>query len=132
MQKLVATITVLWASPWTLFGLANGLVGLATGGRVERRGRVLEFSGGWVTLFLKCFPLITGASAVTFGHTILGRSRSALDASRRHELVHVGQYERWGPLFVPAYLVCWLVLWLGRKNPYYDNPFERQAYKEAG
>jgi len=124
-------LAILWASPWTAFGLLNGGLGLLTGGHAQRTGRVLEFWGGWVTVYLRIFPLVSGASAVAFGHTILGRSRAALEASREHELVHVRQYERWGPLFVPAYLLCWVVLWLRGKSPYLDNPFEREAFERA-
>ena len=130
MHTPIVILAVVWASPASLFGLANGLLGLATGGRVRRRGRVLEFYGGWVTLFMKVFPLVAGASAVTFGHTILGRSGPTLDDCREHEMVHVRQYERWGPLFIPAYLACWLALWIGRKNPYFDNPFEKEAFEK--
>jgi hypothetical protein len=101
------------------------------GGRLQRTGRVIEFYGRGAALFLKTFPLISGASAVTFGHTVLARDRSALDSSRRHELVHVRQYERWGPLFVPAYVCCWLVLWIRGKSPYHDNPFEREAFEKS-
>ena len=132
MQRLVTLLAIVWASPWTLFGLLIGCLGLASGGRVQRVGHVLEFWGGAVTGFLRIFPLISGAAAVTFGHTVLGRSRADLEASRRHELVHVRQYARWGPFFVPAYVLCWAFLWLAGKNPYYDNPFERQAFREAG
>jgi hypothetical protein len=131
MQSLRVFLAILWASPWTAFGLVVGLVGLVVGGRVQRTGRVIEFYGDGAALFLKTFPLVSGASAVTFGHTVLARDRPALEASRRHELVHVGQYERWGPLFVPAYLGCWLFLWVRRKSPYYDNPFEREAFEKA-
>ena len=131
MRRLITTLAVLWASPWTLFGLSIGALALLTGGRVHRVGRVIEFWGGFATVFLKVFPLVAGASAVTFGHTVLGRTLEALNDCRAHELVHVRQYERWGPLFVPAYLLCWLVLWLSGKNAYFDNPFERQAFDEA-
>ena len=131
MRTLTATLAILWASPWTLFGVASGLLSMATGGRVRRFGRVLEFSGGWAAFFLKTFPLVSGASAVTFGHTILGRTPETLDAVRPHEMVHVRQYERWGPFFVPAYLACWAALWMRGKNPYFDNPFEREAFDEA-
>ena len=131
--SLLTPLAILWAAPWTLFGLLVGLLCLARGGRMRRTGRVVEFFGPGPALFLRHFPLIAGCSAVTFGHTILARSQHDLDATRRHELVHVGQYERWGPLFVPAYLLCWLILWLAGKSPYHDNPFERQAYeKEKG
>ncbi|OHB78353.1 MAG: hypothetical protein A2V98_09470 [Planctomycetes bacterium RBG_16_64_12] len=132
MRRLTTLFAILWAAPWTLFGLYVGGIGLVTGGRVQRTGRVIEFWGGFVAVFLRVFPLIAGASAVTFGHTVLARGRAQLDACRKHELVHVRQYERWGPLFVPAYLLFWLRLWLSGKNPYYDNPFERQAFDETG
>lgn len=65
---------------------------------------------------------------MTLGHTIIGQDRVALDVARDHEQVHVRQYERWGPLFLPAYLGCSLILWLRRRDPYRDNPFERAAY----
>jgi hypothetical protein len=42
--------------------------------------------------------------------------------------VHVRQYERWGPLFVPAYLLSSLVELLRGRRPYRDNWFEREAY----
>jgi hypothetical protein len=131
-RTLVAILAILWAGPWTLLGLGIGSLGLLAGGHVRRTGRTLEFWGGGVTWFLNLFPLIKGASAVTFGHTILGRSQSHLDAARPHELVHVRQYERWGLFFVPAYVLCWIALWLIRKDPYRGNPFERQAFHEAG
>lgn len=121
---------VLWALPWTLLGLLVGLLGLATGGRVRRHGPVIEFYGGAVARLLKLSP--GKPSAMTLGHTILGRDAALLDAARRHELVHVRQYERWGPLFVPAYLLCSLLMWLKGKDPYLDNPFEREAYKNDG
>lgn len=131
MRLLTATLAIVWASPWTLFGLANGLLAVATGGRVRRVERVLEFSGGWAVFFLKTFPFVSGASAATFGHVVIGRTPEALDATRAHEMVHVGQYERWGPAFVPAYLACWAVLWMRGKHPYFDNPFEREAFNRA-
>ena len=57
---------------------------------------------------------------------------AALDISRDHEMVHVRQFERWGPLMGPAYLGCSFVLWLMHRRPYRDNPFERQAYEGRG
>ena len=70
--------------------------------------------------------------ALTLGHTVLGQTDAALDISRDHEMVHVRQFERWGPLMGPAYLGCSLALWLMGRRPYHDNPFERQAYEETG
>ena len=122
---------IAWASPWTLFGTLIGLLGLLTGGSVRVNGHTLEFWGGGTGWFLRHFPIIRGASAVTFGHTILAQSATGRDACRLHELVHVRQYERWGLFFVPAYLAYWLALSIRGKSGYWENPFEREAYGEA-
>jgi hypothetical protein len=122
---------VLWASPWSLWGLSVGILGLATGGGMQRSGRILEFWGGILPLFLKHFPFIAGSPVATFGHVVLGRCPRHLDACRPHQLIHVKQYEQWGPLFVPTYITCWVVLWCVGKRPYYDNPFEREAFDKT-
>lgn len=132
MRPLLLFLAILWTSPWTLFGLLVGVLGLSTGGRVQRTGRVIEFWGGFSSAFLRIFPLVAGASAVTFGHVVLAKDKAALNRTRRHEWVHVRQYERWGLLFVPAYLGSWFWLKCTGRNPYLDNPFERQAFDEAG
>jgi hypothetical protein len=119
-------LCLLWASPWSLLGVTIGLLAAITGGRAQRRGRVLEFHGGAATWLLRRLPV--RPSAMTLGHVVLGETAAALDVSRSHELIHVRQYERWGPLFVPAYLACSLVLWLRGKDAYHDNPFEREAF----
>jgi hypothetical protein len=93
--------------------------------------KVIEFYGG-VKWLLQQFFFGEGAMALTLGHTVLGQTDAALDVSHGHEMVHVRQFERWGPLMGPAYLGCSLVLWLMRRRPYRDNPFERQAYEEGG
>jgi hypothetical protein len=122
---------MLWASPYTLLGLLLGIAGLCTGGRARVRGGVIEFYGGGVKWLLGQFFFGRGAMAFTLGHTVLGQTDAALDIARRHELVHVRQFERWGPLMGPAYLGCSLVLWLMRRRPYRDNPFERQAFEQG-
>ena len=127
----VFSLKVFWASPWSLGGLAVGVAGILTGGGMRRRGPILEFWGGILPLFLKYFPFIAGSPVATFGHVVLGRCPRRLDACRPHQLIHVKQYERWGPLFVPAYLTWWFLLWCGGKRPYYDNPFEREAFEKT-
>jgi len=129
--KFVVPFLWVWAGPWTLAGLLVGLLGLVTGGGAQRRGRVIEFYGGAVTWLLRHLPGGPFAMAMTLGHVVLGQTDAALDVARRHEMVHVRQYERWGPLFVPAYLLASLVLKLAGKDAYRDNPFERQAYREV-
>lgn len=126
-------LAMIWTLPWTLLGMAIGIIGLATGGGAKRVGRVLEFHGGWLAWLLTRAPIAGGACALTLGHTVLARTAGDLDRTRQHELVHVAQYERWGLLFVPAYLGCSAWLWFRGRHPYWDNPFEREAYnKEFG
>ena len=127
--RLVAT---LWASPYTLLGLVLGMIGLTTSGHARVRGGVVEFYGGGVKWLLRRLPLGQSTLALTLGHTILGQTDAALDVSRDHEMVHVRQFERWGPLMGPAYLGCSLVLWLIGRRPYRDNPFEQEAYGQEG
>jgi len=126
---LLRLIVVLWALPCPLLGLGIGSLGLLSGGKARIRSTVVEFHGGAVKMFVRLLPPKPSAVAITFGHTILGKTGPGLDMARGHELVHVRQYERWGPLFGPAYLLASLVLWLRGKDPYRDNPFEREAFE---
>ena len=114
-------LRLLWAGPWSLIGLLLGAAMLVCGGRARRVQGALEFSEG----ALARLPL--PIDAVTLGHVILGRSATRLDALRAHEQVHVRQYERWGPLFVPAYLIDGAWQALRGRNAYLDNRFERAA-----
>jgi hypothetical protein len=120
-------LAILWASPYTLLGLLLGMVVLCTGGRARIRGHVIEFYDGGVKWLLQQFFFGKGAMAFTLGHIVLGQTDASLDIARAHEMVHVRQFERWGPLMGPAYLGCSLALWLIGRRPYRDNPFERQA-----
>lgn len=129
---LLQFLKILWASPYSLLGLSIGAVGLCSGGRARLRAGIVEFYGGAVTAFVRRLPGGQFTLAITFGHTVLGQTDASLDIARTHELVHVRQYERWGPLFGPAYLLCSLVIWLRGGQPYRDNPFEVEAYDIAG
>jgi len=131
LRRLIHLLATLWALPWTLVGLLVGVLGLASGGRVRKVGIVLEFHGGLVTWLLQRVP--NHPMAMTLGQVVLGRTAAGLVLTREHELVHVHQYRRWGPLFVPAYLLCSFYAWLAGKSPYRDNPFEREAFeKQSG
>ena len=131
-DRLICCLAILWASPYTLLGLILGTIGLCTGGQARIRGRTVEFYGGGVKWLLQRLVHGQSAAALTLGHAILGQTDVLLDSSRAHEMVHVRQFERWGPLMGPAYLGCSLVLWLMRRRPYHDNPFEREAYGRRG
>ena len=131
LHLILLPLLIVWALPWTLLGALFGLLCCVTGGGVCRVGRVLEFHGGCLGALLKRAPICGGAAAITLGHTVLARTVTDLDRTRKHELVHVHQYERWGPFFIPAYLLASVYLWLRGYDAYLDNPFEKQAYDEA-
>jgi hypothetical protein len=121
----------LWAAPVTLPALAIGYACIALGGtRIHKQEGVWEFYGGAVAHLLNLigFPGIGKVPAMTIGHVVFARNRRELRRWRRHELVHVGQYERWGPLLIPALYGAAAWLALSGRHPYYDNPFELEAY----
>ena len=103
MKRLFA---YLWASPATLLGLIFLPIGWVSGGTVMIVDGVVEICGGLITRFLQRGMLVIGsAGAMTLGHVVLGQDERCLISSRLHERVHVAQYERWGPLMLPLYLL---------------------------
>lgn len=117
----------LWAAPVSSAGLCLALLAGVSGGCVRARGGLVEASGGAVGWLLRGNRLWRGGAAMTLGHVILARDQACLERSRAHEQVHVRQFERWGPLLPPAYLlVGWWLAWRGY-DPYLDHPFEREA-----
>ena len=123
------TLRYVWASPTTAIGLIVVALARLTGGRSNVVDGVLEAHGGAATWLLRhAVPLKGGPSAMTLGHVVIGVDAAALELTRDHERVHVRQCERWGPLFVPAYLAASLVAFAKRRDPYRDNRFEREAY----
>lgn len=132
MSRMVLRIlTLLWTLPTTCVGLLCVPFALVSRGKVQLVDGVLEVHGGAVRWLLQnLVPLEGGASAMTLGHVVLGLDPAALDRTRPHERVHVRQAERWGPFFIPAYLLAAAWQRLRRRDPYHDNPFERQARNE--
>lgn len=127
---MLLLLRYLWASPNTLLGLAFVLLARATGGGAAVHTGVVEAHGGVPGWLLEHAPFVGpgGASAITLGHVVLARSPALLDLTRTHERVHVAQYARWGPVFMPAYLGAGAWLWVRGRDPYRDNPFEVEAY----
>lgn len=120
-----------WALPTTMLGLVFVPDALFTG-EVRRVDGVLEIHGWLARSFLAhCTLLEGGASAMTLGHVVIARNRHLLEESRSHERVHVRQCERWGPFFIPAYLLYGALAWFRGLRAYEDNPFEREAFTEA-
>ena len=117
-----------WAFPTTMLGLLFVPESLLSG-QVRWVDQALEVHGRWARFFLsRCTLLPEGASAMTLGHVILCRDSALPQATRIHEHVHVRQCERWGPLFIPAYLSISALLWLRGREWYDENPFEREAF----
>ena len=126
---MLTLLCYLWASPNTLFGLCWVLLARLTGGGWQVHSGVVEAHGGWAAVVLRRLPFVQGgAAAITLGHVVLGVTDAALDVTRTHERVHVAQYERWGPLFIPAYFLSGFWQWARGNDPYRDNPFEVEAY----
>jgi hypothetical protein len=120
----------LWASPNTLMGWVLGLVVLGFGGRVQFVSGVAEFHGGALSRLVTSPPWRMRFSAITLGHVILGVSAEALARLRAHEHVHVRQYERWGPFFLPAYVLSSAWQLANGRSMYLGNHFERQAFAQ--
>src|SRR5689334_8535862 len=122
MKQMSKLLVYAWAFPSTFLGLLF-VPSLPFGGSARIVDGVLEMHGPLIRFFLRrCTLLKGGASAMTLGHVVLGRDAPLLQSTRDHERVHVRQYERWGPLFVPAYLGISIYLWLRGRRAYLDNP----------
>jgi hypothetical protein len=118
-----------------MLGLLVTALALLSGGHARVVEGVLEVYGGACDFYLRRVVgllLQGGASAMTLGHVVLARSPDLLLITRAHERVHVRQCERWGPLFIPAYVTASVWAWLTGRRPYKDNFFERQAFQLAG
>lgn len=132
LSMVIAVIVRIWAMPYTLLGLAFVFLARLTGGTVRAHSGVLEAYGGFLKWWLqKAVLLEGGAAAQTFGHVVIAQSEQWLESTRVHERVHVRQYERLGPLFIPAYLLASLWALLRRENAYHGNHMERTAVAEA-
>lgn len=120
----------IWASPASCIGLLFVPLAWLSGGRSEVVSGVIEVHGGLVARLLAGgFGSHRSWAAMTLGHVVLGRDKTCHDRCRAHERVHVRQYERWGAFFIPAYLLASLIAYLRGRDPYLDNPFEREAYQ---
>lgn len=114
-------IARLWAAPASLVGAALAPFFRR---RSITRGVLLCEGAAW--------PRRLGwrYRAITFGHVVLAVDELD-DATLRHELEHVRQYEIWGPAFVPAYLAASAAVAAAGGRPYRDNPFEVRARRAA-
>ena len=121
---LVRVVGFMWTLPNTVIGMLLGLLTFqvprtAPGALVfDRRPRGVSAPPLSRIVFRRF-------TAITFGHVILGRA-PVDPALLRHELAHVRQYDRWGPLYMPVYGALYLFYGYAR------HPFELAAMREAG
>ena len=116
----------LWVMPATLVGLVIASIAVLTGGSVQVYSGAIEAWGGFATWVFK--SLLGRGCAMTIGHVIIAQDERSVSRYRLHEHVHIEQYEKWGPLFIPLYLASSVMAWLEGKHFYRDNVFEREAY----
>lgn len=129
IRRFGRVLARLWALPMTALGFLLLPFAWVSGGRIAVVDGVLEVYGGWITAFLRRWPPFSGgAAAMALGHVVLAMSERDMEKCRAHERVHVRQCERWGIFFLPAYLAGSLWAWLRGRDPYRDNPFEREAF----
>ena len=132
IRRFGRVLLFLWALPITLLGALLLPFAWLGGSSIAVVGGVLEVHGGWITGFLRRWPPFSaGAAAMALGHVVLAMSARDMEECRAHERVHVRQCERWGIFFLPAYLGASLWALLRGRDPYRDNPFEKEAFARS-
>ena len=129
VRRLLTVLRYLWALPNSALGLTLALLSrLAGEARAQVLHGVLEIYGAGVRRLLRrLLPTKSAVEALTLGHVVLACDLPTLESTRAHEAVHVRQYERWGPLFLPAYWIAGALAARRGGDAYRDNPFEKQA-----
>ena len=131
MRVFIKLIVILWASPYSLLGLAIACTGLCFGAKIRVRDGAVEGYGGLTAWAVRRLPTGPNTAGITLGHVILGQTDEGLRAVGLHERVHIRQFERWGFFMGPAYLLSSAWMFVCGRDPYLDNPFEVEAYRIA-
>ncbi|ABC75989.1 hypothetical protein [Syntrophus aciditrophicus] len=132
MKALGLFFKYCWVLPVSCIGILLIPLVIFSGGAASITGGVIEIEGGILPFLLSRRRPNSTIEALTLGHVIIGRNHESLKRCRIHEQVHVRQYERWGPLFPPLYLLAGAVARLRGRDPYRDNRFEREALHAEG
>lgn len=125
-------VKVAWAAPCSIVGLLLGGWVVLLGGSAGRIEGTLEFAYRQSHAQCGRYSRKLPYRAITFGHVIVAVTEAELGRCRRHERVHVKQYERWGPFFFVAYAASSAWQLINRRRPYWDNYFEVQARNRSG
>lgn len=119
-----------WAAPTSAVALPLLIANAATGGQTILWHGVIEIQGPLVRKVLS--KGLIEAAALTLGHVILCADDNSRTRFRAHELVHVRQAERWGPLFLPLYLLIMAWTWRRTGQGYWFHPWEIEAREKSG
>lgn len=130
-QRVCFVLSRIWAFPYTVLGMGVYWLPFLGPKHIIRYRGTIGVVGPGVERILRFAPIPGGAAALTLGHTILATSDDTFYSTWDHEWIHVQQYERWGPAFVPAYLLVGLWQRLRGRDAYWDNPFEVEAREKS-
>ncbi len=128
LAHCIVLIRLLWAAPCSLLGLLISVAILLAGGKMRWVGGALECclaQGSGIAHWLQRQQPF---AALTLGHVVIALQAEDLQRWRRHERVHVRQFERWGALMLLAYPAASAWAWWQGEDPYFANCFEREAY----
>jgi hypothetical protein len=99
-------------------------------GGIIRNAPACWLGGTKVREVLPITPVVTLRTAIESSSPLFSWpicNATWLADSRQHERVHVRQYELWGPLFIPAYMIAGLWATVNGRPAYAENYFEREA-----
>ncbi|HEY4541344.1 MAG TPA: signal peptide prediction [Noviherbaspirillum sp.] len=119
----------LWVAPLTLFGMTLALPVWAARGqiRILRAQACALLVQGWLADWILRRHPAGPMQAITLGHVVIARPGMLSPRLVVHELEHVRQGERWGPMFPLLYLGSSAWQWLRGRHAYRDNRFEIAA-----
>ena len=129
MTRVINTLAticgMLWTLPNTLLGLLVGVIGFAYPEALTNTA--IEMVAYKVGL-LQWLMGLNGTNAVTFGNVIIYRDTSLMsNRITSHEHAHIYQYMCLGILFIPTYILFYLIAAMISGNGYYYNWFEIDA-----
>jgi hypothetical protein len=137
LRRIGTLLGIVWALPMTMLGVLFALPIYLCHGKAELvKGSTVAIlvSGPFGEQMLSHHPFGV-MIAMALGHIVITGPQGLPSRILVHELVHVRQAARWGPVFPFAYLAssAWAVL--RGQDAYWHNAFEiaaREAEKHVG
>lgn len=126
-----SSLRYLWAGPATALGLAVAAAARLCGASTAVVDGVIEVTVVPASASRRWMLRPGAFAAITLGHVVIAATAVDQSRLRRHERVHVAQYERWGPVFLLAYPLECVYQFLRGRRPYVDNRFEVEARQRS-